>query len=226
MTAYNPYFADDHGGGRPRITFSLTEVRHLALAVLFLTAAFAFVLNDRGQAIDANPLDRIMAPWTLYLASFLAVGSGFVLHELAHKVLAQHYGHWAEFRGQFTGLVISLAFALGVGFLFAAPGAVMIWGRVTAKENGLISLMGPLVNFVIALLALPFTFATDADDLLPKTMGIIALVNAFLCVFNLLPILNLDGRKIWYWNRFIYLVSMLLALSLLVFMALWGLWLN
>lgn len=217
MSAYNPYFEDERRGFRPSLRFSRTEVMHIGAAVAVLTVAFTLVLARVDGVSPEAMLERFRSSWRLYAASLVAVSSGFVLHELGHKALAQRYGHWAEFRGQFGGLLMSLAFAAGVGFLFAAPGAVLIYGRVTPKENGLISLMGPGVNFGITLVALPFTFATDPDAFLPMTMAVVAFVNALLCVFNLLPLLNLDGRKVLYWSKTIWFLSMAAAVALLIF---------
>ncbi len=213
------YFHDEPRPERISIRFSTTELGHIGLAVLILTVAFTMVLSPvNGVTLDAM-LQRFAAPWTDYLASFFAVSTGFVLHELGHKIVAQRYGHWAEFRGQFTGLLMSLAVAAGMGFLFAAPGAVLIWGRVTAKENGIISIMGPGINFVIALLALPFTFAVNQDALFPSIMATVTIVNTILCLFNLLPLANLDGRKIWYWNKPVYIAFVTLAAALLFMIA-------
>lgn len=206
-------FDDEPSNRRVLIRFSPTEFLHIGLAVLFLTPSFTFILADQNGVDVAAALARLQSPWQDYLASFIAVSSGFVLHELGHKVVAQRYGFWAEFRGQFSGLAMSLAFALGLGFLFAAPGAVMIWGRVSNRQNGIISIMGPGINFVIAALAFPFSFAVDADAFFPRTMEVVAVVNAILCLFNLLPILNLDGRKVLAWNKPIYFLSLFLALA-------------
>ncbi len=206
---------EDHG---IRIRFSRIELQHLAVAVVFLTLAFTFVLRGIDSISPQGILQRLLAPWKLYVSSLIAVSSGFVLHELGHKVIAQRFGHWAEFRGEFKGLLISMAFALGLGFLFAAPGAVMISGRVTSKENGIISLFGPLINLVIALLAIPFTFSPDTTRFVPYTMSIVALINGGLAVFNMLPIFNLDGRKIWAWNPFVYLATMGFSIGLVIVM--------
>lgn len=221
--AYNPHFEDVR---RPSITFSRTEGLHLLLAVVMLTVAFTFVLHDGGKTdpFDVTIADRLTAPWTLYLASFFAVSSGFVLHELGHKVVAQRYGYWAEFRGTIVPLAVSVAMALGFGFLFALPGAVLIWGRVSAKENGLISLAGPAINFVIAFAAMPFAIVVNTEALFPTIMRTVAVVNAILCVFNLLPFWMLDGRKILFWNKPIYFASLAAAIGLVVFMAIQGLW--
>src|SRR5687768_5892489 len=142
--AYNPFYEPLDHRGPPRIAFSRTELLHLTLAVVALTLAFSIVLGRQ----DAGQLPRLDLPTVL--TAFLAVGTGFVLHELAHKVVAQRYGHWAEFRAQFGGLGITVLVAAFTKFLFAAPGAVLIQGRVTPRENGLIRLVGPGMNLLIA----------------------------------------------------------------------------
>ena len=87
------------------------------------------------------------------------------------------------------------------GFVFAAPGAVMIVGRVTRKENGIISVAGPITNFVLAgifyLLLLMFGLG---GEVLTTFLYTGFKINAWLGLFNLIPILNLDGRKVFEWN--------------------------
>lgn len=213
---YNPFYVPqpEPHAGRPRITFSRDEVVHLLGAVVILTLCFAFA-RQGGLRLSAQWRDSI-PPWTDLLAAFLAVGSGFVLHELAHKVVAQRYGHWAEFRAQFTNLLFSLLLAAGTGFLFAAPGAVVIQGNVTRRENGLISLVGPGTNLLIAAITFPFTQVVDPSRPLPHTMAIVAIANAFLCLFNLIPFGPLDGRKVLRWNAPVYCAAVVAAIGFIV----------
>lgn len=206
---------------RPAIKYSRTELKHIGLAVLLLSFALALVLADApSPASGGDPLDLLVATVTdlpVLVGSFLAVGSGFVLHELAHKIVAQRYGHWAEFRAQFRGLGLSILVAFLIQFLFAAPGAVLIRGRVTVRENGIISLVGPATNLVIAGAALPFAISVDIDhDPVAQAMGIVALVNAILALFNMLPFGIFDGRKVWAWSRPIYLGAVVVMLAMLV----------
>jgi Zn-dependent protease len=211
---YNPFYVPvpPPHAGRPRITFSRQEVVHLAGAVTILTFCFAFV---REGGIGAGTRGLRLDPLDL-LASFLAVGSGFVLHELAHKVVAQRYGHWAEFRAQFLNLLFSLLLAAGTGFLFAAPGAVLIQGNVTRRENGLISLVGPAMNLLIAAATFPFTQTLNPGEPLPRVMAIVATANAALCVFNLLPFGPLDGRKVLAWSKVAYTLALAAGIGFLV----------
>lgn len=209
--------ADLHHVGPPRITFSGVELLHLGGAVVILSYAFAVILADSAPLLDM----LVPEPWAL-LSALLAVASGFVLHELAHKIVAQRYGHWAEFRAQFGALGITLLIAVFARLLFAAPGAVVIQGRVTPRENGIISLVGPGTNFVVGLALLPF-FAFQVNDTpVSRIMGIVSGVNGLLAVFNLLPIGPFDGRKVWRWNPAIYIVSLVLSLGLFVFALMQG----
>ncbi len=206
---------DLHHVGPPRVSFSRVELLHLGGAVVILSYAFAIILSG------AKSLPDVLVPEPLALLSaFLAVASGFVLHELAHKILAQRYGHWAEFRAQFGALGLSVLLAAFFGFLVAAPGAVMIQGRVTPRENGLISLVGPGTNFVVSLALLPFFAFQINETATSRLFGIVSGVNALLAVFNLIPLGPFDGRKVWRWNPGVYIAAVLLSLGLFVF-ALW-----
>ena len=203
--------------GRPRITFSAIEVLHLAGAVVLLTFCFTVA---RGWRPDGFPLANLVPDPLVLLGSAIAVGTGFTLHELAHKIVAQRYGHWAEFRAQFLNLLASLALVAFTGVLFATPGAVLIQGRVTPRENGIISLVGPAVNFVLAATLWPFTWVVDTETPVQQVLGIVVFANALLCLFNLIPYGPLDGRKVLRWNPFVYAASLVVALAL--FLALVG----
>jgi Zn-dependent protease len=213
--SYNPFYQEPlQHPGPPRIAFSRTELLHLAVAVTALTFAFSIVLGH--QALGEVPR---VSPRTV-LTAFLAVGTGFVLHELAHKVLAQRYGHWAEFRAQFGGLGLTVLVAAFTKFLFAAPGAVLIQGRVTPRENGLISLVGPGMNLAIAAACWPLAWSTNVDTLRATLFGGIAQVNAVLCLFNLVPLGPLDGRKVLAWSKVAYLGALAVAIGTFVLVVL------
>lgn len=223
MEPYNPSYRGMPGPPdttRPRITFSRTEVIHLVSASALLTVAATVLMTDWDGILERSfdLRGRLPSPAKAFGAA-LGVLSGFVLHELAHKVVAQYYGHWAEFRAWIQGLFISIAVAFG-GLFFAAPGAVMIRGNVTLRENGLISLVGPGTNLLLALLALPFTFATNPGDTIPTVFGLVAFWNSLLCVFNMLPLSffgnTLDGRKVWWWSKTAYFLMLGAGLTLAI----------
>lgn len=142
---------------------------------------------------------------------------GFIIHELAHKFVAQNYGLWAEFRVNPFGAILTLATALSPFFKIIAPGAVMIAGPTSKRAVGLTSVAGPLTNIVLAALLHVLGLLTGSFPLaIAARAG--AAINAWMALFNLLPFGPLDGRKILWWDKLAWagllVVSILLALYL------------
>jgi len=185
---------------------SSVEIKHLLVALGVLTLAFSIALSGGYGGIRTSGFPFIL------LISFLSVGTAFIFHELAHRKLARDYGCWAEFRMWRWGLMLALLFSL-FGFVFAAPGAVMIRGNITREENGRISAAGPATNWLIGtvFLALSYVSLILGLAILPFIFAFVAYVNLFLGGFNLLPIGPLDGRKIFGWSvkSYILLVALI-----------------
>lgn len=135
------------------------------------------------------------------------------MHELAHKLVAQSYGCWAEFRMDVTMLILMIIIAF-FGVVFAAPGAVMIYGFITREQNGKISLAGPLMNLALVVVFFPLT-------LFNGTIGDVGRVgvwiNSWIALFNLIPFGPLDGRKILAWDASVYSITLVAALGAFVF---------
>jgi Zn-dependent protease len=197
-----------------KFKFSPTEIQHLAVAYIVLVICFAVVLSTSLGGLFFGSISII---WLLYVGlpvSLIAVGLGFILHEVAHKFAAQHYGCWSEFRYDGRGLMMALFFSIFLGVVWAAPGATWFSGHVTKKENGIISLAGPSVNMTIAVIIIPLIF------IFPLSLATVYLIYsgfiiAFLAVFNLLPISPLDGAKVWKWNPGIYISALIGAIAIL-----------
>jgi len=208
---YGPYTYTYHVEPKGRYRFSRKELQDLGLSIVILTAAFS-ILRLR-YATDTSP--SYMA--AIVLISFAAVGTGFFLHEMGHKFLAQKYGAWSEFRSWNTGLMIALLSSFA-GFLFAAPGAVHIAGHITQEQNGKISLAGPSINLTIGVLcAIPAILFWDSlPDLAFNALYTIGYVNIFLAGFNMIPIRPLDGSKVFAWNKGIW-AAMLVAIGFMFF---------
>jgi len=181
------------------IEFDRTELRDLAAAWVTLSIAFTFFLAPRGfLQMNAAVLGELR---DLFVLSMLTVGAGFLLHELAHKVVAVRFGQVAAFRADYGLLGLAIASGLA-GFLFAAPGAVYHRGHITERQNGLVAVAGPVTNLVLAALFLvPFLlFGGFVADI--AHLGV--LINVFLAAFNMLPAGPLDGRTVldWHWAPF------------------------
>ena len=111
-------------------------------------------------------------------------------------------------------LAIALAILTNGNFVFAAPGAVYVFGQPRERDNALISLAGPFTNLVISLIMLGLSYITVGT--LSSLFFYISKVNAFIGAFNMLPIFPLDGSKVLSWNPLIFLL-LTAALWFLVF---------
>ena len=186
--------------------FSRIELRDIAIAVAVLTASFTIIFARRWTLFSNDTM--VNTAWWV-LVSFLMVMLSFILHELAHKFTAQRFGAWSEFRMYPTGLVLCLVMSV-FGFLFAAPGAVYIRGYINDEMNGKISIAGPAVNIMISAISLAMCIIID-NDLSAGIFYLLGYMNAFLALFNLLPIPPLDGSKIMKWNTGVYVATLIAA---------------
>ena len=123
--------------------------------------------------------------------------------------MAQKYGLWSEFRMWPAGLVITLVSSM-LGFLFASPGAVMIAGNVDKKKNAMISIAGPIVNIVFAVVGIIGCFTINHSGLVIFFL-MLGNLNSFLALFNLLPIPPLDGSKIISWRPELWIAAIAIA---------------
>jgi Zn-dependent protease len=190
---------------------SATEVTHVVIAFLVLT--FDFVVLYGGLAVYDIGTELV-----LIAVAATAALTGFVAHEMAHKVSAQRRGYWAEFRLSVVGLIVSVITAV-FGFLFAAPGATMIGGNPDTNDMGRISLAGPATNFVFAIGFLAGAFLAGAfsgGGFLSAVLLFLAYISAWFAAFNMVPIGPLDGRKVFRWSGAVW------AACFVVFAALAG----
>jgi Zn-dependent protease len=203
--------------GVPRLakfsSISRRELSSLLIAWVVLGISFSLAYLFNG----VSTIDFAL----IFSLTLVLVGTGFLGHELAHKFTAERYGCWAEFKLWTYGAVMALLFALvsrGT-FVFAAPGAVYIASRagyfgegLDKKSNGIVSVMGPLVNVVAAsifLAALIGARSLGFHDLNVGgfwflTAGVS--LNLWLSAFNMLPIFILDGQKVFAWDKKIWAV--------------------
>jgi Zn-dependent protease len=179
-----------------RIKSSKTELLHLFVATLLVTAV----------GLSLNSYKHIS--WQ-FLAIFI---SAFLIHEFAHKFLAQYYGSWAEFRAQMYGLIVTAISAVPfMPFKFIAPGAVMV-GLSDRNKFGRVALIGPLTNLVMGFIFLISTYLYPYHSYLYAG----ASFNAWIAMFNLLPFGTLDGQKIFEWNKIAWGSTMAITMILFV----------
>lgn len=149
------------------------------------------------------------------LSRLIILMIAFTVHELAHALLADHYGDptpRAEGRitlnplkhlDPFGSLMLLL-----VGFGWAKPVNIRPDIIRRSSKNGLmwISFIGPVSNLVLAGIgALSYRalmgISSAAGGFLPDFLLSFIVINISLFVFNLIPLAPLDGEKVF--ERFV-----------------------
>ncbi len=198
------------------------EAVEIIISVLAISFAFTIVFTGGLGTLFSLPKEFIV----FMMLSLVTIGSGFVLHEMGHKLVAIYFGAYARFQMWVQGLLFMLATSL-LGVLFAAPGAVYIYSQhISRRQNGLISLAGPVVNLMVMLVFLGLSliaprhiyFSFDTSFLAPLfANGVFevwrfgAYLNFVLCMFNMIPAFPLDGSKVFAWSKaawFAFMLSM------------------
>ncbi len=206
-------------------SISSQELKDLFISLVALVIAFTVLIGG-----------RTVPGWQLLVIITIGVATGFLLHEMAHKFMALHFGYWAEYRANMMGLVFAVLAAFA-GFIFAAPGAVMIskpqlpsdfimqdsigreeYNRELKKETLWISLAGPLTNVILTVIFFLMLWVTSG--LLAQAAHFALFINLTLAGFNFLPFGPLDGKKVFDSSRNVWLVVGLptIAVALLVYL--------
>jgi len=206
---------------------SRREEADLFVAWVAISLAFTIIFISPNGLLSTNFRIPPLTALLFFVISLVTVGIGFILHEMAHKFTAMKFGYYAEFRKDNMMLLVAIALAALVGVVFAAPGATVIYnnsidGRgISRQENGKISAAGPIVNLILCipfagLLIYGGAGAGLAGNLF-STIGMIGFqVNAMIAAFNMLPVSVLDGRKVFAWNKVVFVVLIIAAFGALV----------
>jgi Zn-dependent protease len=177
------------------------ELRDFFLSIAVLGIAFSW----------RYLIDKL---YSYALAVFIAIGIGFLFHELAHRFTARRFGAYSRYRAWYLGLLLALVISIASrgSVVFAAPGNVEVYRPwYSPRADLFISLAGPLANIVIALISTAIYTYTRIDYIY-----IVGYINTILAFFNLLPIPPLDGYKAIRRNIFLWLVSFLISLALIL----------
>lgn len=200
-----------------RSLMEMDEVKQILISVIAISFAFTLVFAELSGLFEF-PKEFFI----FMLLSIVTVGSGFILHEMSHKIVAIYYGAYARFRMWTQGLIFMLIVSL-FGVLFAAPGAVYIYSRtITRRENGIISIAGPLMNIFLMVFFLALHYSGLTEPLyfpfpfIPKidVWWFGAQINLMLGLFNMIPAFPLDGSKVIMWSKPIWVVTTLIMLGI------------
>jgi Zn-dependent protease len=188
-----------------RFWFSPTEIKHLTISTLLVI----------GVGLSMLPWNQPVSLFNIRIETLLSLAAVFtllyLLHEIAHKLTAQHYGLWAEFRLTPFGALITLISILSPIKLIS-PGAVVIAGPLNIEIAGKTALAGPLTNLLLSIGSIAFMLY------LPGSIAwYSAAFNAWIAFFNLIPFGIMDGLKVFRWNKLIWALAFIASLVLTVF---------
>lgn len=187
-------------------TFTKEEIRDIIISVIALIIIFSWKPFPKfGLNLDLIP----------YFVVIVMVA--FLLHEMAHKAMARKFNMVAFYKMWPQGVLFGLIFMI-LGLKFVASGAVVVhpyrfgrWGfrrptpEIATGEMGLIALAGPATNLFFA-----FIFSLFDGFLFNQLTSI----NAWLALFNLLPVPPLDGSKVLIWKPWVWGMCIAVALIL------------
>ena len=192
---------------------SITEVYHLAIGAV---TVMAVGLSMSGFGFSW--IFKIIQNSMLMFGSALIFMLVFILHELAHKASAKHFGMWAEFRLSMLGIILTALSIASPLIKIISPGAVMISGAADKRTIGKVAFAGPLTNIILASFLYAMVLHLHNG---PLTIMLLrgAMLSAWMAAFNLIPVGVLDGAKVIWWSKAVWAAGFgfSVILSLIIF---------
>ncbi len=182
-TARGDPSAKDAWRGHRFTLFSLFGFKvRVDISLLFLALLVTWSLASAVFPRQLPGLDRATY-WWMGIAGTIGLFFSLIFHELSHSLVARRYGR--PIRG------ITLFLFGGVAEMSDEP--------PSAKAEFWMALAGPAASILLALSAWALS-GLGAEAGLPEpvtaVVGYLALINAVLAVFNLVPAFPLDGGRV------------------------------
>ncbi|MDQ2088767.1 site-2 protease family protein [Marimonas arenosa] len=169
--------------------FSILGFRvSLDLSWVFLAVLVTWSLAT-GYFPQAVPGVDPAAAWWLGAVGALGLFASIILHELSHSYVARQFG--IPIHG------ITLFIFGGVAEMEDEP--------PSARSEFYMAIAGPIMSYVLAGLFYLLAVLLASQHLMSALFGYLALINAVLATFNLVPAFPLDGGRVfraamWWWT--------------------------
>ncbi|HLC66805.1 MAG TPA: M50 family metallopeptidase [Candidatus Nanoarchaeia archaeon] len=188
--------------------FTLREL----LDIVLMTFAVGYIFSGAFKRVShASGYDPIVAirqrragiDWHELKFAMLIVAPGLILHELGHKFVAMAFGLFAEFHAAYFWLIFGVVMKwFGSGFIFFVP-AYVSHSPAPPLPSALIAAAGPLLNALLWIIPSLLMKTRRLPTAWIPAATLMAKVNMFLFIFNMLPIPGFDGfhlyRSMWQW---------------------------
>jgi Zn-dependent protease len=149
--------------------------------------------------------DRLAIKPDLIIIYMVMGGIALIVHDLGHRMIARKLEIDGQYRfwglGSLTMLLTSWLF----GMAFSQPGRYVFESDdVDDRDMAFVTLSGPAVSVLFAILFLPFA-------LIGGVAGQIAvagfIMNLMTAVYNLMPFSPMDGKVIYEWSRLFWMLT-------------------
>jgi len=154
-----------------------------------------------------------------FFMAAIIVSASLIIKLFIQKRVAEKYDCEIKYAFDYSLFIVGIliAFASQGSIIFAVMGGITAssafvsrlghkYVNITQRERGLINLSGLMANIVLALISLLlYPLSNDFFQLMLN-------VNIYMALFALIPIPPLDGSKVFWWNRLVWLISFIIAL--------------
>jgi len=175
--------------------FSKEEVYDLIISVLFTAIIFLLPVTV------FSPVSILIK----FITITIIVSSAFVTHELAHKFVGIKNGFFARYKMYMSSTLMSFFISALTFFQikFVATGAVEIYPTEYSNFEKLweIAAAGPTTNLLVGWIGVIGLLLTKMS-----IFYLIAVINFYIGLFNMIPIPPLDGSKVIRDNPMAYVI--------------------
>jgi len=179
--------------------FTKQEIVSMAISLIVITFAFSYA--------KAESLNQILFIVPIVLASSILVD---LVKDLSRELLARHLGVWSEYRLWYFGLAMLLISSIVFRAPFSSPNRIRHHSpKLTNQAVGLLSLLPVVISLLFA--ALFYMLFTNGFALIGNMGLIICLTAAF---FDAIPIPPMNGKDIYDWNKFLWLLVFIACFAL------------